>query len=57
MLHEFVAVASAFENSWFDAARAVGDFAVGDLLQELATAVLNVFGWNVATGKRRPAGE
>jgi hypothetical protein len=36
-LHEFVAVAAAFEFSGFDAAGAIGDLATGDLSQQRAT--------------------
>ena len=36
---------------------AVGDFAVGDLLQELSATGLQLFEWDVASGKLRPAGE
>ena len=38
MLHEFIAVSAAFEFSGFDAAGAVGDFAMGDLLEEQSAA-------------------
>ena len=30
-LHQWITVAAAFENAWFEAAGAVGDFALRDL--------------------------
>lgn len=36
-LHQFVAVASAFEDARLDTARSVGDFTVGDLREQSST--------------------
>ena len=48
LLHEFVAVTAAFEFSRFDA---VGDFALGDLLQQLAAVGFELSGRDVAARK------
>ena len=39
-MHEFVAVAAAFEDAGFEAARAVGHLAGGDLLEQQAQVSL-----------------
>ena len=38
-LHEFVAMFSAFKDSWFKTPRSVCDFAAGDLFEELKAMV------------------
>jgi hypothetical protein len=40
-LREFVAVFSAFEDSWFKTSGSVGNFAGGDLFEELKAMVLD----------------
>jgi len=54
LLPEFVAVTGAFEFARFDAAGAVGDFALGDLLQQLLAAGFKLVGREVAARKPRP---
>ena len=55
MLHEFVAVASAFEDAGFDAAGAVGDFALGDLGEQREAVVRELLGRDATACQVGPA--
>ena len=56
-LHEFVAVFSAFEDSWFQAPGSVGDFAAGDLFEELKAKIFGPREIDEAERQRHPGGE
>ena len=50
-LHQLVAVPAAFENSRFQAAGAIGDFAFGDLGKHLTAMVLYAIRGNQVAGE------
>ena len=56
MLHELVAVATAFEDAGFDSAGTVGDFALGDLGQHREAVVRNVLRRDTTAGQIIPGG-
>lgn len=54
LLHEFIAMAATFENTWFDAARSIGDFALGDLPEPRLGVREHRRGRNQAQGEEHP---
>lgn len=57
LLHQFVAVAAAFEDAGLQAAGAVADFAVGDLLEHLQHIGFQFLGSDQATRQLHPRGQ